>query len=163
MKKHGKRHKTVRTDPHRLHVQRRMPETRVSHLPNARRAGLRPAGVFGDLFNHNFTRSQNERLETQDLRRFRPRPRNLAVPGSPVLLDNSGAVALWSRHNTGALQRLQNTLHAYFQRPDSAIICTRRHDRRSVLFALRKIGRGKGGSRSPRWTENSFIQCRRVN
>lgn len=47
-----------------------------------------------------------------------------------------------------------------FADPSRTLICVRRSVRREVLHALRKTGRGSGGSRTDRWTEYSSVRCR---
>lgn len=46
-----------------------------------------------------------------------------------------------------------------FQAPDSTLICVRRQQRREVIHAKKKAGRG--GQKKPRFTEYSNISCRR--
>lgn len=46
-----------------------------------------------------------------------------------------------------------------FDRPQSMSICERRKRRREVMFARRKNGRG--GQRKPRWSEYSYLSCKR--
>lgn len=49
-----------------------------------------------------------------------------------------------------------------FSNPNRSIVCRRREDRRRSLFALRKIGRGKGAGRKRRvMTRYSSISCKR--
>lgn len=50
-----------------------------------------------------------------------------------------------------------------FRSPESVITCKRRNQRRRALFAIRKIGKGKGARRFKRrvYTEHSKIVCSR--
>lgn len=56
--------------------------------------------------------------------------------------------------------RVSSPVHTYFQDPKRVLVCIRRHDRRRVLFALRKIGKGRKVSRFHRWTEKSLVRCK---
>lgn len=40
------------------------------------------------------------------------------------------------------------------------LTCVRRQERKEVLHALRKTGRGRGSQRRPRWTSKSYVRCR---
>lgn len=46
-----------------------------------------------------------------------------------------------------------------FERPKRVLVCVRRQQRREVLHALGKAGRG-GFSLKPRWSEYSYIRCK---
>lgn len=56
--------------------------------------------------------------------------------------------------------RLRTQVHPYFRDPERTAVCIRRQNRRRVLFALQKTGKGGRRQRSPRWTEKSYIRCR---
>lgn len=45
-----------------------------------------------------------------------------------------------------------------FKRPEFVAICIRRHERREVLHALQKVGKGSGGKR-PRRNQWSNVRC----
>lgn len=47
--------------------------------------------------------------------------------------------------------------------PRRVVVCVRRHARKATLFALRKIGKGAGKKRlkRARWTDSSYIVCKR--
>lgn len=47
-----------------------------------------------------------------------------------------------------------------FQRPRRVLLCVRRQQRREVLAAQRRIGKGSGGSRHDRWTNFSNVRCK---
>ena len=70
-----------------------------------------------------------------------------------------------SRSSDGS-QRNRVTLRDYykFQDPERIPVCRRRFVRRSVLFALKAIGKGRSGKRRyirpARWTGKSFIRCK---
>lgn len=44
---------------------------------------------------------------------------------------------------------------------ERALECTRRETRREVLFSLRRTGKNGKGNRKARWTEDSYISCKR--
>lgn len=140
-------------------------ETRDGPLSIARAAVIhRPRGVFGNLF-HNFNPTEFlHHVETEDLRRWQPRPRAARLPEQRQYRSLNGASAerryLVERQMLGLRQRM----HLQFLQPRETLVCIRRQARRRVLFALsllRKKGRG-GGAKKARWSAQSFIQCRRV-
>ena len=51
-------------------------------------------------------------------------------------------------------------VHPYFQRPERTVVCIRRKERRRVLFALQKTGKGGRRNRPPKWSAKSYIRCR---
>lgn len=51
-------------------------------------------------------------------------------------------------------------VHSYFQDPRRVLVCIRRDNRRRVLFALRKIGKGRKVSPFHRFTEKSLVRCK---
>ena len=60
----------------------------------------------------------------------------------------------------GGLLPVRQVLSDRFSQPRQTIVCVRRKTRRSVLFALSRIGRGSGPLRRARWSESSYIRCR---
>lgn len=46
--------------------------------------------------------------------------------------------------------------HFQFQQPKRVSLCMRRRERREVLFALGRTGKG---NRKPKWNYNSYISC----
>lgn len=142
-------------------------ETRDGPLSIARAAVIhRRPGVFGDLF-HNFNPTEflnHARQETEDLRRWQPRPRNARLPEQRQYRHINGALAERRYLMDRELPGLRSQLRLQFSQPRTTLICVRRQARRRVLFALslfRKKGRG-GGAKKPRWSMQSYIQCRRV-
>lgn len=77
--------------------------------------------------------------------------------------DVSGAPAQVSRRPADSSRRsVQGVLPALYHRfetPRAVPVCLRRSNRRRVLFALRKTGRGSSNRRA-RWTAKSFIRCK---
>lgn len=53
-------------------------------------------------------------------------------------------------------------MHLGFLQPKKTLVCIRRKTRRRILFALQKVGRGRGAKRPrrARWTSKSYIRCR---
>jgi hypothetical protein len=108
--------------------------------------------------------SRLARLETEDLRRNRYERKELV---HPRYLREDGKAALVEqrlRERQLGLQgkRLSPLLRAEFRDPQETLVCVRRRARRSVLFALRKVGKGSGRKRKARWSDHSYIVCRRV-
>jgi hypothetical protein len=108
--------------------------------------------------------SRLARLETEDLRRNRYERKELV---HPRYLREDGKAALVEqrlRERQLGLQgkRLPPLLRAEFRDPQETLVCVRRRARRSVLFALRKVGKGSGRKRKARWSDHSYIVCRRV-
>lgn len=66
-----------------------------------------------------------------------------------------------SRKARNFLQEMRSSVpvRVGFQSPDGVLVCVRRKQRREVLHALRKTGRG--GQRRPVWNWYSRISCRR--
>lgn len=60
----------------------------------------------------------------------------------------------------GGLFPMRPVLSDRFSQPRQTIVCVRRKTRRSVLFALSRIGRGSGPLRRARWSESSYIRCK---
>lgn len=60
----------------------------------------------------------------------------------------------------GGLLPMRPVLSDRFSQPRQTIVCVRRKTRRSVLFALSRIGRGSGPFRRARWSESSYIRCK---
>ena len=60
--------------------------------------------------------------------------------------------------------RIQIRDYDRFQSPQTTPVCRRREIRKRVLFALKKIGKGRSGRRRfirpARWTGKSFIRCK---
>lgn len=62
----------------------------------------------------------------------------------------------------GGMFHVRQVLSDRFSFPRKTVVCVRRKARRSVLFALSRIGRrGKGAKplRRARWSESSYIRC----
>ena len=118
--------------------------------------------------------------DIEDRRRYYHDPRRPVDPipaprsqrtRSPYRLV-SGAVARHSvqsvgkvpiLHDSGFLQFVPGAMRDVFDKPRQTLVCIRRRTRRAVLFALQKIGHGAGGRRlrRARWSEASYIRCRR--
>lgn len=59
------------------------------------------------------------------------------------------------------MRRMPVQMFPAFSDSGRVITCIRRSSRRRTLFALQKIGKGRGGSqKSARWTAQSFIRCK---
>lgn len=107
---------------------------------------------------------------------LKPRPKPKPVDMRPVedlrhernqtelktFRTSSGRVARTKTRPQGDVQksRLHSPLFSYFQNPQRVLVCIRREDRKRVLFALRRVGKGKRVSRVHRFTEKSRIRCK---
>lgn len=103
------------------------------------------------------------RQEIEDLRRNRHERSSIGFQTYQSIEGRS--VPVYGREvyspemqRAGMSPRLQYVFH------DSrgTLVCQRRRSRRAVLFALRKTGKGGRKNRRARWTDRSFIVCRRV-
>lgn len=56
--------------------------------------------------------------------------------------------------------RLPAQVHTYFQDPERVLVCIRRDARKRVLFALRKVGKGKRITRDRTYTDKSYVRCK---
>lgn len=56
---------------------------------------------------------------------------------------------------------MPSRLRYEFQDSRRTLVCIRRKVRRSVIFALRKAGKGGKRNRRARWTDKSYISCRK--
>lgn len=75
---------------------------------------------------------------------------------------HSGAPAVQVRRPESKVHRseLSVPMHDYFADPRRALVCIRRAVRKRVLFALRKVGKGKRVSFFRRFTDKSFVRCK---
>ena len=65
-------------------------------------------------------------------------------------------------HRSESLQRnLPSEVRDILLDSERALECTRRETRREVLFSLRRTGKNGKGNRKARWTEDSYISCKR--
>lgn len=128
----------------------------------ARRANPRPPGF-----------RVHSLLEIEDLRRYQhdsyrafesERPRG-PQDARKSYHDIFGAVTEPRKQQPSQvrtdLRYLPGQLHYRFFDPRTTIVCIRRRSRRRVLFALRKVGKGRGYRfRRPRWSAHSYIRCK---
>lgn len=89
--------------------------------------------------------------EIEDNRRINEIPRKVDARPAKVIVKSV---------KKGKLRPDFNRDAAYFTDPKKTIVCRRRKERKQVLFALKKTGRGSGGGKK-RLNENSFIRCTR--
>lgn len=101
---------------------------------------------------YDLYRSVSKRLTSyEDRRTFSPLPKAIRVPRS------------FDRYTQLAISKPSSRHLAYpshgisFKDPDRVLVCVRRHQRREVLHALHKTGRG--GQSKPRWTAWSGVRC----
>lgn len=106
------------------------------------------------------------RLEAEDLRRNRYERKEISRP-TYRREDGSSALVTARQVRDPKLLRqgLPEQVRYVFRDPRGTIVCQRRRIRRSVIFALQLSRKGKGSGRPfrpARWTEKSYIVCRRV-
>lgn len=94
----------------------------------------------------------------EDMRRWSPSssPKNLF--GGGYTLKPTPNVNV-SRQTGSVYKTFQPSAGIGFARPQSMTVCERRSRRRQSIFANKKNGRG--GQRKPRWSEFSYVQCKR--
>lgn len=102
--------------------------------------------------------------QIEDRRFWHPAKARLSMPFPRQYHRQDGQVALQDRRIQlyRGVPGLLPHLRLQFREPKQTLVCIRRQARRQVLFALRRTGRGSGAAKRPRWTTESFIQCRRV-
>lgn len=120
-------------------------------------------------------RHARRRVKATDFRSFRSKPLDLRpledlrrVPQEidkrsvHVLRDGRKADIVRREQGLGkvSVPRMYTPMHDYFSDPERTLVCIRRHDRRRVLFALRKAGKGKRVSRERNFTDKSFVRCK---
>lgn len=106
------------------------------------------------------------RLETEDLRRNRYERKEIPVE-TYRRADGSPAPVVVRQVRDAKLlhQGLPPQVRYEFRDSRGTIVCQRRQIRRRVIFALQLSRKGKGSGRRfrpARWTERSYIVCRRV-
>lgn len=102
-----------------------------------------------------------DRRRAQDVSRTQGARRYLTVAAVP-------ADTVYRDVRTSRMRRLGMPPYARLEFRDDArriIVCLRRHRRREVLFSLGRIGRGLGRGRKrlkrARWTDASYITCKK--
>lgn len=103
------------------------------------------------------------RQEIEDLRRNRRERSSIGFQTYQSIEGRS--VPVYGREvYTPEMQRagMHPRLQYVFHDSRGTLVCQRRRSRRAVLFALRKTGKGGRKNRRARWTDRSFIVCRRV-
>lgn len=115
------------------------------------RALLAPSpSAFRNLMTEDLRREKNflsENLPTQTYRRDTGSP--APVVGREVHTDKMRKQGLPSR------------LRFEFEDPKRTLVCIRRKARRAVIFAMRKAGKGGRRNRKARWTDKSYVTCRK--
>lgn len=112
------------------------------------------------------SRLARRRLEIEDLRRNRYERKEISRPTYRREDGRTALVTAQQVRNPKLLrQGLPEQVRYVFHDPRGIIVCQRRRIRRSVIFALQLSRKGKGSVfrfRPARWTERSYIVCRRV-
>lgn len=84
--------------------------------------------------------------------------------GRPAEVGRFPKVHVFKRSNYPGGARIQVRDYDRFQSPGTVPVCRRREIRKRVLFAFKKVGKGRSGRRKyirpARWTGKSFIRCR---
>lgn len=91
-------------------------------------------------------------VAVEDRRLWRPSDRHPVTPRQKATVTASPA----TRRSQGAARGLPEYLR--FKAPTFVVACIRRKQRREVLHALRKTGRGP--RRAARWSALSRVRCR---
>lgn len=116
---------------------------------------------FADVPLHPLRTIRN--LMTEDLRReSRFQAQNL--PAQTYRRDDGSQAVIDGRQvdtNQMRKQGMSPRLRFEFQDPHRTLVCVRRKTRRSIIFAMRKAGKGGRRNRKARWTDKSYIVCRK--
>lgn len=114
------------------------------------RESLLSPRAFRSLITEDLRREKrflSENLPTQTYRRDTGSP--APVVGREVHTDKMRKQGLPSR------------LRYEFEDPKRTLVCIRRKARRAVIFALRRAGKGGRKNREARWTDKSYVTCRK--
>lgn len=104
-----------------------------------------------------------QRLEIEDLRRNRRERQDIAR--QTYRRRDAGVAHVVGREIRTPKMREQNMpsrMRYEFQDSRGTIVCERRRARRSVIFAMQRAGKGGRRNRKARWTEKSYLVCRRL-
>lgn len=115
------------------------------------RESLLSPRAFRNLMTEDLRRERtflSENLPTQTYRRDTGSP--APVVGREVHTDKMRKQGLPSR------------LRYEFEDPKRTLVCIRRKARRAAIFAMRRAGKGGRKNRKARWTDKSYITCRKV-
>lgn len=112
---------------------------------------------FGVLVRDFFQTEKPNLREVEDLRRIphaHKQGRYLHFDGTPA---RTGYKPVQNR-----VFGMFQGMHLGFLQPQKTLVCVRRKTRRRILFALQKVGRGRGAKRPrrARWTSKSYIRCK---
>ena len=112
------------------------------------------------------SRLARRRLEIEDLRRNRYERKEISRPTYRRADGSPAPVVVGQVRNAKLLhQGLPPQVRYTFRDSRGTIVCQRRQIRRRVIFALQLSRKGKGSGRPfrpARWTEKSYIVCRRM-
>lgn len=114
------------------------------------RESLLSPRAFRNLMTEDLRREKrflSENLPTQTYRRETGSP--APVVGREVHTDKMRKQGLPSR------------LRYEFEDPKRTLVCIRRKARRAAIFAMRRAGKGGRKNRKARWTDKSYITCRK--
>lgn len=112
------------------------------------------------------SRLARRRLEIEDLRRNRYERKEISLP-TYRREDGSAALVTGQQVRSPKLLRqgMPEQVRYVFRDSRGTIVCQRRQIRRRVIFALQLSRKGKGSGRRfrpARWSEQSYIVCRRM-
>ena len=112
------------------------------------------------------SRLARRRLEIEDLRRNRYERKEISLP-TYRREDGSSALVTGQQVRSPKLLRqgMPEQVRYVFRDSRGTIVCQRRQIRRRVIFALQLSRKGKGSGRRfrpARWSEQSYIVCRRM-
>lgn len=126
---------------------RRMPGVLGSNVFAPRRSFLSDLRVIEDLRHAEpRSRSSSTKIQTQRYKR-----------------DDGTVAGFGPVHVRSRVLPVRTQVRLSFHQPERTLVCVRRKARRRVLYALQKIGRGRGAKKPKRarWTVKSFIRCNR--
>lgn len=120
-------------------------------------------------FNPRSEFSDSDVLDLDDRRRFHPEGDNRSVGSIPRSSRQlvSGAPSRGPGNHSRRVKTFSPSAEVFseppssveYDKPEDVTPCVRRKQRREVIFAENKAGRG--GQKKPRWTKDSKVACRR--
>ena len=111
---------------------------------------LHPLRTIRNLMMEDLRREK--RFQAQNL----PTQTYRCVDGSTALIDGVQVDS-----NKMRQQGVSPRLRFEFRDPHRTLVCTRRKARRAAIFAMRKAGKAGKRNRKARWTDKSYISCRK--
>ena len=159
MAKHRRHERTRNSDPSRNTRQLGTLDQMRDSL-NRSRLLARRFDDFNSMLNR--LRQVSNRLAVEDLRRDRYVQEQIGY--QTYRQDDAREAPVVRRVVDTHPMRIRNMsfrMRDEFKHARRTLVCQRRHARREVLFAMRRTGKGGAKNRRARWTDKSYISCKR--